>query len=54
MTPDYLSAAYVGRERLLELQQLYHEAESWVKEWDRLPAETGAGTTHPGDDRDDK
>ena len=45
VTSEYLSAAYVGRERLVELQQLYHDATDWAQAWDRLPgpARNGSG-----------
>lgn len=51
VTPEYLSAAYVGRERLVELQQLYHDAADWAQAWDRLPgpARNGSGS-HDADD----
>jgi hypothetical protein len=49
VTPDYLSAAYVGRERLLELQQLYHEAFDWAIAWDQPRNGAHAGGTASGD-----
>ncbi|MCC7359932.1 MAG: hypothetical protein IT317_10670 [Anaerolineales bacterium] len=45
VTPDYLSAAYVGRERLLELQQLYHDAADWAGAWDHLPHSAHNGSS---------
>ncbi|MCC6189028.1 MAG: hypothetical protein IT318_08330 [Anaerolineales bacterium] len=50
-TPDYLSAAYVGRERLVELQELYHESFDWAIAWDQprngtRPEGTAAGNGH--------
>ena len=36
---EYLSKIYVGRERLVELQQMYHEAAEWSAGWDRPGAE---------------
>ena len=44
VTPEYLSAAYVGRERLVELQQLYHDATEWTQAWDRLPGPVRNGS----------
>ena len=56
ISDEYLSKVYVGRERLVELQQVYHDAAEWASAWDRpgaeetiddhepeaLPAEAGA------------
>ncbi len=39
ITEDYLSKSYVGRERLLALQQIYHDAAEWAGAWDRAGAE---------------
>lgn len=36
---EYLSKIYVGRERLVELQQSYHDAAEWASAWDRPGAE---------------
>jgi hypothetical protein len=36
---EYLSKIYVGRERLVELQQVYHDAAEWASAWDRPGAE---------------
>jgi hypothetical protein len=36
---EYLSKIYVGRERLVELQQVYHDAAEWSSAWDRPGAE---------------
>ena len=36
---EYLSKIYVGRERLLELQQTYRDAAEWASAWDRPGAE---------------
>jgi hypothetical protein len=36
---EYLSKIYVGRERLVELQQIYHDAAEWASAWDRPGAE---------------
>jgi len=44
VTPAYLAAAYVGRERLVELQQRYHAAADWVKAWDQFPVGSHAAT----------
>ena len=38
-TEDYLSKTYVGRERLLAFQQIYHDAAEWGLAWDRPGAE---------------
>jgi hypothetical protein len=46
ITPDYLSAAYVGRERLLELQQLYQDAAAWAQAWDRFAAGPAIGSAN--------
>jgi len=35
VTLDYCKGIYVGREVLLASQQLFHELDSWVKNWDR-------------------
>ena len=52
VTPDYLAAAYVGRERLLELQQIYHDTSDWAQAWDQLASDPRASLTHSGDDGD--
>lgn len=39
---EYLGKIYVGRERLLELQQIYHDSAEWAAAWDRAGAETTA------------
>lgn len=39
ITEDYLSKTYVGRERLVLLQQIYHDAADWGAAWDRPGAE---------------
>ena len=36
---DYLSKIYVGRDRLQELQQHFHDAAEWAAAWDRPGAE---------------
>lgn len=33
LDPTYLAKIYVGRERLLELQQVYHESAEWAAQW---------------------
>jgi hypothetical protein len=45
---DYLHKLYVGRERLLALQELYHHAEPWSAAWDNPGAETAADDEAPG------
>ncbi len=50
LTPDYLSAAYVGRERLVELQQLYHEAFDWAIAWDQRRSEPRSNGNAAGSD----
>jgi len=39
ISDEYLSKIYVGRERLVELQQVYHDAAEWASAWDRPGAE---------------
>lgn len=39
ISEDYLSKVYVGRDRLQEFQQAYHEAADWAAAWDRPGAE---------------
>jgi hypothetical protein len=39
VSDEYLSKIYVGRERLVELQQVYHDAAEWAAAWDRPGAE---------------
>jgi hypothetical protein len=39
ISDEYLSKIYVGRERLVELQQMYHDAAEWAAAWDRPGAE---------------
>lgn len=39
LTEDTLSKIYVGRERLLAFQQIYHDAAEWGSAWDRPGAE---------------
>jgi hypothetical protein len=39
ITEDYLGKTYVGRERLMALQQIYHDAAEWASAWDRPGAE---------------
>jgi hypothetical protein len=39
LTEDYLGKTYVGRERLVLLQQIYHDAAEWAAAWDRAGAE---------------
>jgi hypothetical protein len=39
ISDEYLSKIYVGRERLVELQQIYHDAAEWASAWDRPGAE---------------
>jgi len=36
---DYLSKIYVGRDKLQDLQQQYHDAAEWATAWDRPGAE---------------
>jgi len=40
LTRDDLSQMYVGRERLVYFQQLYHDATEWAAAWDRPGTET--------------
>jgi hypothetical protein len=42
ITEDYLGKIYVGRERLMALQQIYHDAAEWASAWDRPGAEETA------------
>ena len=39
ISDEYLSKIYVGRERLVELQEMYHDAADWASAWDRPGAE---------------
>jgi hypothetical protein len=39
ISEDYLSKVYVGRERLMDFQQVFHEAADWSAAWDRPGAE---------------
>ena len=39
LSEEYLSKIYVGRERLVALQQMYHESAEWGAAWDRPGAE---------------
>ncbi|MCC6191973.1 MAG: hypothetical protein IT318_23330 [Anaerolineales bacterium] len=39
VSEEYLSKVYVGRDRLQEFQQAYHEATEWGAAWDRPGAE---------------
>jgi len=39
ISDDYLSKVYVGRERLVDFQQVYHDATEWAAAWDRPGAE---------------
>lgn len=39
VSDEYLSKIYVGRERLVEFQQMYHDAAEWAAAWDRPGAE---------------
>lgn len=39
ISPDYLGKIYVGRDRLVELQRLYHDTYDWAVAWDRAGAE---------------
>jgi hypothetical protein len=39
ISDEYLSKVYVGRERLVELQQTYRDAAEWASAWDRPGAE---------------
>jgi hypothetical protein len=39
VSDEYLSKIYVGRERLVALQEMYHEAAEWSAAWDRPGAE---------------
>lgn len=39
LTADYLNKIYVGRERLVALQQFYHDAAEWGAAWERPGAE---------------
>ncbi len=39
ITEDYLGKVYVGRERLMAFQQIYHDAADWAAAWDRPGAE---------------
>lgn len=50
---DYLGKIYVGRDRLVELQQMYHDAAEWAAAWDRPGAEesdSGAQDDHGFED----
>lgn len=40
ITREYLNQIYVGRERLVAFQQIYHDAAEWVAGWDKPVAET--------------
>jgi hypothetical protein len=39
ISEEYLSKVYVGRDRLQEFQQAYHDAAEWASAWDRPGAE---------------
>ncbi len=39
ISEEYLSKVYVGRERLMDFQQMFHEAADWAAAWDRPGAE---------------
>ena len=39
VSDEYLSKIYVGRERLVALQEMYHDAAEWSAAWDRPGAE---------------
>jgi hypothetical protein len=39
LSEEYLGKIYVGRERLVALQEMYHEAAEWAAAWDRPGAE---------------
>lgn len=39
LTEDYLGKTYVGRDRLIAMQQVYHDAAEWVSAWDRAGTE---------------
>lgn len=51
ITEDYLSKIYIGRDRLLDLQRVYHDSAAWSAEWDRPGAE-GEPDDVPPDDVD--
>jgi hypothetical protein len=48
---EYLNKIYVGRERLIALQQLYHEAASWAAAWDRAGVDAEGDDAEPEQDR---
>ncbi len=52
ISDDYLGKIYVGRERLIELQGIYHAAAEWVAAWDRPGAEEEAQDAPPPADPD--
>ena len=45
---DYLSKIYVGRDKLQDLQQQYHDAAEWSTAWDRPGAEPTFDELEPG------
>ena len=44
---EYLSKVYVGRERLMDLQQMYRDAAEWASAWDRPGAEQAVEEHEP-------
>jgi hypothetical protein len=50
MAEEYLGKAYVGREKLMELQQVYLDAADWVAAWDQAGAETEADDAESDDE----
>lgn len=47
---DYLSKIYTGRDKLLDLQQDYHNAAEWAAAWDKGATEAEAHDTDLDDD----
>ena len=50
ITEEYLSKIYVGRERLLDFQQTFHDAADWSAAWDRPGAEETNFDEHEEDE----
>lgn len=52
LSDEYLSKIYVGRERLVEMQQIYRDAGEWASAWDRPGAEEDHDAPPPDADPD--
>lgn len=50
MAEDYLAKAYVGREKLMELQEIFLDSADWAAAWDQAGSEGELDEAEPADE----